>query len=72
MKSVPDRKPKALLSPRETEVLGWLKLGKTSWDISQILGIKERTVNYHVNNIIQKLNAANRLQAVFEAMNDKG
>jgi DNA-binding CsgD family transcriptional regulator len=55
------------LSPREREVLRWLKLGKTSWDISVILRISERTVNYHVANILRKLEVTNRLQAVSEA-----
>ncbi len=57
------------LSPRELEVLNLLKLGKTSWDISRILRITERTVNYHVGNIMQKLDATNRIQAVYEAVN---
>jgi FixJ family two-component response regulator len=52
------------LSRRESEVLNWLKTGKTSWDISVILGISERTVNFHVRNIIQKLNAVSRIHAV--------
>jgi DNA-binding CsgD family transcriptional regulator len=54
-------------SRREVEVLNWLKAGKTSWDISVIMKISERTVNYHVNNIMQKLNVTNRSQAVAEA-----
>jgi len=53
-----------VLSKREKEVLNWLKLGKSSWDISIILSISERTVNYHVYNIMDKLNASNRPQAV--------
>jgi DNA-binding CsgD family transcriptional regulator len=57
------------LSPRERQVLKWLSLGKTSWDISVILRISERTVNYHVNNIMKKLDVTNRLQAVSEAVN---
>ncbi len=57
------------LSPREREVLKWLRLGKTSWDISVIMRISERTVNYHVNNIMKKLDVTNRLQAVSEAVN---
>lgn len=56
------------LSQRELEVLRWLKMGKSSWDISRILTISERTVNYHVGNIIRKLGVVNRLQAVFEAV----
>jgi DNA-binding CsgD family transcriptional regulator len=55
------------LSAREIEILDWLKLGKSSWDISVILGISERTVNYHVYNIMQKLEAVNRPQAVAAA-----
>jgi len=53
-----------VLSAREIEVLEWLKQGKSSWDISVILGISERTVNFHVYNVIQKLGATNRPQAV--------
>ena len=52
------------LSLREKEVLDWLKQGKSSWDISVILGISERTVNFHVYKIMQKLGVTNRPQAV--------
>ena len=52
------------ISVREKEVLNWLQQGKTSWDISVILGISERTVNYHVYNVMQKLGVTNRPQAV--------
>jgi len=52
------------LSMREKEVLKWLKMGKSSWDISIILGISERTVNFHITNIMNKLDAMTRTQAV--------
>jgi DNA-binding CsgD family transcriptional regulator len=52
------------LSGREHEVLNWLKEGKSSWDISVVLGVSERTVNFHVYNLLQKLDALNRPQAV--------
>lgn len=52
------------LSMREKEVLKWLKMGKISWDISIILGITERTVNFHITNIMNKLDAMTRTQAV--------
>jgi len=52
------------LSEREKEVLNWLKQGKSSWDISIILGISERTVNFHVYNMMRKLGVMSRLQAV--------
>jgi len=54
-------------SPRELEVLHWMKSGKSSRDMAVILNITERTVNYHVGNIMQKLNVINRSQAVSEA-----
>jgi DNA-binding CsgD family transcriptional regulator len=55
---------KSVVSTREKEVLNWLIQGKSSWDISVILGISERTVNFHVYNIMKKLDASNRPQAV--------
>lgn len=59
------------ISPREREVLNWVKQGKNSWDISVILGISERTVNYHVDNVKQKLDAVSRSHAVAIAI-DRG
>ena len=56
------------LSGREREVLNWLGQGKSSWDISMILAISERTVKYHVENIKKKLNATSRAQAVAIAL----
>jgi DNA-binding CsgD family transcriptional regulator len=60
-----------LLSKREKEVLRWLKEGKSSWEVAFILNISERTVNFHVNNIMLKLNAVSRTQAVAVAI-EKG
>lgn len=57
-------KKSIILSPREIEVLQWVKHGKSSWDISVILGVSERTIKFHVNNIMQKLDAVNRPHAV--------
>ncbi len=56
------------LTPREIEVLHWLKEGKTSWEISKILQISERTAIFHINNVKTKLNAVNRTQAVAIAL----
>jgi LuxR family transcriptional regulator, quorum-sensing system regulator CviR len=56
------------LSNRELEILKWLKNGKSTWDISIILGISERTVKFHVNNIMHKLDASNRTHAVVIAL----
>lgn len=63
-----DIRLQSTLTPREIEILKWLKHGKSSWEISKILKIGERTVNYHVNNIKEKLGAVNRTQAVAIAL----
>ena len=52
---------------RERDVVQWLALGKTNWEIGMILGISERTVKFHLNNVFQKLGVANRAQAVLQA-----
>ena len=52
-----------VLSPREKEVLTWIKQGKSTWDISVLLKISERTVKFHVSNIMQKLGASTRAHA---------
>ena len=53
-----------LFTPRETEILSWLYLGKTNWEIGQIIGISEKTVKNNLYAIYQKLNVANRTQAL--------
>ncbi len=62
---------RSILTNKEIEVLEWLKQGKSSWEISVILLISERTVNFHVNNIVKKLNATNRIHAVAIACNSR-
>jgi len=57
-----------LLSAREREVLEWMKEGKTNWEISHILNISERTVKFHVQNILSKLQASTRGHAIALAM----
>lgn len=55
------------LSSREVEILQWTGDGKTSGDISQIINISERTVNFHISNAMVKLNASNKTAAVVRA-----
>jgi DNA-binding CsgD family transcriptional regulator len=59
------------LTRRELEILKWLKEGKSSWEISMILNIGESTVNFHVTNIMRKLNVMKRTQAVAVAVQNK-
>jgi len=56
------------LTPRERECLRWCKAGKSAWDISQILGISERTAQFHISNAMAKLGAPNRITAVVIAI----
>lgn len=66
-----DKKRPLSLSIRENEVLIWLKEGKSSWDISRILRVSERTVNFHIENIMRKLDAVNRTHAVAIALEQR-
>ena len=56
------------ITPREIEILKWLSCGKSTWDISVILKRSERVIFWHVDNLMKKLDAVNRTQAVAKAM----
>jgi DNA-binding NarL/FixJ family response regulator len=51
------------LTDREVEAMTWVARGKSSTDIAVLMGVSERTVNFHVNNVIRKLGVATRVQA---------
>jgi len=59
---------RALLTPREKEALKLLKQGKSAAEVAMVLGIRERTVKFHISNILQKLNAVNRTHALAIAL----
>jgi len=52
------------LSERELEVLRWMAKGQNNLQIAKTLSVTERTVRYHVENILSKLKATNRMEAV--------
>lgn len=52
------------LTKREKECVSWACDGKTSWEISQILGLSERTVIFHLTNLMRKTGTNNRQQAI--------
>ena len=62
---IPERGYK--LTPREVSVLQWSADGKTSNEISTILSISERTVNFHITNAIEKLGVSNKIAASVKA-----
>ncbi|MEM8806049.1 MAG: LuxR C-terminal-related transcriptional regulator [Cyanobacteria bacterium P01_G01_bin.38] len=54
------------LSEREQEVIKLLAEGLRDRDIAEQLYISERTVKFHVKNMLEKLGVKTRIQAVFE------
>jgi DNA-binding CsgD family transcriptional regulator len=54
----------SLLSKREQEVLALIAAGKTDAQIAEALCISVRTASRHVHNILTKLDASNRTEAV--------
>ncbi|HEX6394284.1 MAG TPA: response regulator transcription factor [Acidimicrobiales bacterium] len=69
----PTNRPEPTLAPgeqltaREREVLTLLADGTTNKDIARMLGISLKTVQNHVSRILDKLQAADRTQAVLRA-----
>jgi DNA-binding CsgD family transcriptional regulator len=56
-----------LLTPREIEVLELVSGGYNNGEIAGYLDITERTVKYHVSEILRKLDVSGRTEAVVEA-----
>jgi DNA-binding CsgD family transcriptional regulator len=59
--------PTEPLTDQELRCLSLSAHGQTSADIALKLGIKPRTVNFHFNKILRKLNAMNRQEAIAKA-----
>jgi DNA-binding CsgD family transcriptional regulator/tetratricopeptide (TPR) repeat protein len=59
------------LTNREVEVLRHIAVGLTNRDIGEKLFISIKTVNTHVRNILEKINAANRTEASVYAMKNR-
>ncbi|MFQ5340232.1 MAG: response regulator [Anaerolineae bacterium] len=62
-----DERAEDTLTPREHEVLVLLSEGLRNQEIADRLVISVRTVKVHVSNILDKLGASNRTEAVAEA-----
>lgn len=52
------------LSEGERKVLSFMSEGKSNPQIAEALALSESTIKFHVNNILLKLDAANRTEAV--------
>jgi LuxR family transcriptional regulator, regulator of acetate metabolism len=60
----PDPTGADALTARELDVLRLLARGQTNQEIAQALVVREGTVKYHVKNILRKLGATSRADAV--------
>lgn len=56
------------LTDRERECLTWTSRGKTSWEVGEILKISEKTVLFHVNNAMRKLDVYSKHHAVVKSI----
>jgi pSer/pThr/pTyr-binding forkhead associated (FHA) protein len=65
---LPEVEDKPVLSPRQQEVLAFLKDGLTNPEIAVRLGVTERTVKAHCQEVFDRLGARNRTAAVAAAM----
>lgn len=55
------------LTTRELTCLHWAAIGKTSWEMGVILGLTERTINFHIHNACRKLGVHGRQAAITAA-----
>ncbi len=55
-------------SPREREVLALIAAGNPNKEIAAALSLSEETVKHHISNLLAKLEARDRTQAVTEAL----
>ncbi|ODS97184.1 MAG: hypothetical protein ABS56_10360 [Lautropia sp. SCN 69-89] len=60
--------PASRLTPRQTEILGWIAAGKTDECIAELLGVSRRTVGKHLQNMYRRLGVGNRTGAVMRAL----
>lgn len=60
--------PDIHLTPREREMLEWAAQGKSNGVIATILGISEKTVEFHFKSIFTKLDVSSRTTAVLKAV----
>jgi len=56
------------LSKREREILVRVAKGMSSEEIGDMLNLSDRTVDWHIEQAMKRLDAKNRVQAVVLAM----
>jgi DNA-binding NarL/FixJ family response regulator len=72
MSRLPNGQHEAGLTRRERQVLDGIVSGRTNSEIASDLDVSLSTVNKHVENILRKLSARNRVQAVAKYLSATG
>ncbi len=60
--------PSDVLTPRELEVLGLVRQGRSNREVAEELYISRGTVKRHIENIMARLGVSDRTQAVVKAL----
>lgn len=60
----------AALSPREQRILRLVAQGLSNREVGERLDVQEKTVKYHMTNILRKLKARNRVEAAMLVRDD--
>lgn len=58
------------LTTREDEIINLLKIGKTYSEIAMVIGVGERTVRFHIKNMLEKMKVSSVRYAIFKAALD--
>ena len=66
--SPPDTTSLSALTPRQREVIHWVRDGKSNWETAQILGCSEGTVKKHLQRIFDKYGVSDRRNLMRLAM----
>jgi len=66
----PPLHPELHLTPRQTEILHLLELGRSTLEIAAELGLSRETVRNHVRSLLRAMGATSRLEAVALARGD--
>ncbi len=53
----------AELTPRETDVLAQVALGRTNKQVARALSLSEKTVKHYMSSVMNKLQVKSRLEA---------
>lgn len=67
-REVESKSPTPHLTGREKQVLQWTMEGKSAWAVGEILQLSENTINFHLRNVMAKLEVSSKHQAVLKAM----